>query len=417
MKLITPVRAFIALCIFVTQGIAAPLDFNNDGTSEFVLVSINGDSTLTWRIYQKDGSLLDQVSSFGSNGNHLAPGMWVKNTSLLAALQNNSQKVQWRVRRNAADYAILEVGSSTDTLISGGDFDGDLFTDAASISTKGKSLFWRVHFSPLTKQKSKLDRFGRSTDLPFFMNANGIRDSLALFRNGNTILIRDVQRRTTSIIRLQSTFTSRPFPVKQKNGKDVIVFVTSGTNGSTISAVNLQGKIIKQIETTATGITIVGDFAKSKRGEEIAIQTSTGFQIINPVTGYQESITLPSGIPVDDININAFESAPDACSDETRNPSDGNEGFLWKPASDSTGKLAVHTPKALTGKIAYVEVVSPQNVILERGVYGGNGNGGRDLFRFSKPGRSYPNSSAAVIHLDAGCKITYVIPDTSKRWD
>lgn len=409
--------AIIALLVTIIPAHAVPLDFNADGVSDFVMVTINNDSTLTWNIYSKDGTLIDTVTSFGTNGNHLAPGSWVRGTTLLAALQNSSSKIQWRVRRNAAQYEILDIGSSKDILIGGGDFDGDSSSDATSISIKGKSYNWRVYFSPLSKSTSKLNRFGRSSDIPFFINANGKRDSLAVLRSGNKVLLRDVITRKTTTINLPSTFSSRPLPIRQRAGHDIFAFIESGSTQSTVTAINLKGRIIKQTTVPATGISVVGEFMKNKSGEEIAIQTASGFVIVNPVSGATDTINLATGIPVDEININAFESSPDACENESRNPSDGNEGFLWKPVSESTGKLAIHTPRNLTGKIAYVEVVSPQGTTLERGVYGGNGNGGRDLFRFSKPGRSYPNSSAAVVSLDAGCKITYVIPDTSKRWD
>lgn len=417
MKISKIFGAIIALLVTVTPAKAVPLDFNSDGVSDFLMVTINNDSTLTWNIYSKDGTLLDTVTSFGTNGNHLAPGSWVRGTALLAALQNSSTKIQWRVRRNAAQYEILDIGSSKDILVGGGDFDGDSTADATSIATKGKSYYWRVHFSPLSKSSTRLNRFGRTSDSPFFINVNRKRDSLAILRNGNKVLLRDVVTRKTTTINLPSTFSSRPTPVRQRAGHDIFAFIESGSTESTITAINLKGKIIRQTTVPATGTSIVGEFIPTKSGEEIAIQTSTGFIVVNPVNGTTETISLPSGIPVDEININTFESSPDACSDETRNPNDGNEGFLWKPVSDSTGKLAIHTPRNLTGKISHVDVLSPQGVALERGVYGGNGNGGRDLFRFSKPGRSYPDNSSAVVYLDAGCKITYVIPDTSKRWD
>lgn len=86
--------------------------------------------------------------------------------------------------------------------------------------------------------------------------------------------------------------------------------------------------------------------------------------------------------------------------------------LLWKPISDSTGKLAVHTGPAN----ATVRVSS------EEGLRQGGGNGYGDLSRFSKPGCSYGanvklqvfNSEGAAYTFNGSTTIT--IPNGCQRY-
>ena len=78
-------------------------------------------------------------------------------------------------------------------------------------------------------------------------------------------------------------------------------------------------------------------------------------------------------------------------------------GFLWKPQSDSTGKLAVLYPSKL-GRGCTVNG--------ESGSDGGVGNGNRIHYRFSKPGGAYGTNVPCVCPFG-----TVVIPDGALRWE
>ncbi len=107
--------------------------------------------------------------------------------------------------------------------------------------------------------------------------------------------------------------------------------------------------------------------------------------------------------------------------DQVGNASDGHDGFLWKPVSDSNGKLAVLLPKSLAGMIEKVEIhsslpPSPDN-LLGTGKFSANANGGRDHYRFSKPGADYGDNVYVVAYKNGGGMVTYAISDGSKRID
>lgn len=95
----------------------------------------------------------------------------------------------------------------------------------------------------------------------------------------------------------------------------------------------------------------------------------------------------------------------------------GEAGFLFKPVSDSDGKLAVLLPSRLAGLVKGVTLVGPNGDILETGRYSGNGNGGRDHYRFTKPGGQYPDGLTVQATLITGEVVKYIIKKTSERME
>lgn len=106
-----------------------------------------------------------------------------------------------------------------------------------------------------------------------------------------------------------------------------------------------------------------------------------------------------------------------AGSSESASPADGADGFLFKPISDTQGKLVVLLPKEFTGKISKVVLRDMTGKELESGQSGGVGNNGREHFRYNKPGGSYPPNIFVEVQLTGGGVKTYSIADPSKRYD
>lgn len=96
---------------------------------------------------------------------------------------------------------------------------------------------------------------------------------------------------------------------------------------------------------------------------------------------------------------------------------DGAEGFLFKPASDSDGRLVILAPKALTGEIERVVIKNQNGKIIEEGRFTSIANGDREHFRFNKPGSAYPDKLIVEMELSSGKKETWQINDPSKRYD
>lgn len=96
---------------------------------------------------------------------------------------------------------------------------------------------------------------------------------------------------------------------------------------------------------------------------------------------------------------------------------DGPGGFLWKPVSDSNGKLVVLLPPKLAGQAKSVEVQDASGKTLAKGRYTGDANGGRPHFRFDKPGAAFGSDVRVVATLADGQKVTYPIKNGAARND
>jgi hypothetical protein len=114
----------------------------------------------------------------------------------------------------------------------------------------------------------------------------------------------------------------------------------------------------------------------------------------------------------DSCNGDLISSCYTALAEETANEIAGEiEAFLWKPISDSTGKLAIHT--------------SPYDTIVivngETGTNQGSGNGYGSLARFSKPGCAYGAATVRVVN-ERGAAYLFngqseiKIPNGCDRW-
>jgi hypothetical protein len=95
--------------------------------------------------------------------------------------------------------------------------------------------------------------------------------------------------------------------------------------------------------------------------------------------------------------------------------SGGSSGFLFKPIADTNGKLVVLMPSKLAGMINSVKLYDPAGNLLENGNHTGNGNGGRDHYRFTRSGGNYPDGLFVEATLTTGDKVMYRIPETSQR--
>lgn len=91
------------------------------------------------------------------------------------------------------------------------------------------------------------------------------------------------------------------------------------------------------------------------------------------------------------------------------------KGFLWKPNSDSTGKLAILLPPGMSGRVASLRVVGASGNVIENGKSAGIGNGGREHFRFDKSGQEFPPGSKVEITLKTGQTVSYTVGNPAIR--
>lgn len=94
----------------------------------------------------------------------------------------------------------------------------------------------------------------------------------------------------------------------------------------------------------------------------------------------------------------------------------GGNGFLYKPVSESNGNLVVLLPSSMRRNVQLVQLLDSSKNILETGDAKDAFEDGRPIFRFDKPGASYPDGLVVRVSLDNGEMKEYKIPDSSKRY-
>lgn len=101
--------------------------------------------------------------------------------------------------------------------------------------------------------------------------------------------------------------------------------------------------------------------------------------------------------------------------------SDGSEGFLWKPVSDSNRRLVVLLPSSFNATAGRVEIhrESPPNEgsFVEIGAFAGFGNGNRSHWRFTQPGGAYGPNVYVIVFTHTGEVFSYLIANGQHRID
>lgn len=96
-------------------------------------------------------------------------------------------------------------------------------------------------------------------------------------------------------------------------------------------------------------------------------------------------------------------------------------GFLWKPRSESNGRLVVLLPKEFRGRVNKAGIYSSPTTssasLIEDGRFAGDThNGARPHYRFENSGASYGTDIWVVAQTDVG-PLAWNIPNGSSRWD
>lgn len=89
-------------------------------------------------------------------------------------------------------------------------------------------------------------------------------------------------------------------------------------------------------------------------------------------------------------------------------------GFLWKPVSESNGRLVVLLPPQYNGIVSGCHVVNASGSVIESGRYDGIHNGDRQHYRFDQSGGSYGNDIYVVANTTTG-NVHWYIANGSAR--
>lgn len=232
--------------------------------------------------------------------------------------------------------------------------------------------------------------------------------------------------------------TEKPKKVKQADGKTARLFQLKQGRTRTLYTVSTSGKLYSKKKFTTVKSLYIGDFI-TEAGEEIAIQKTnlTSYSIFNPFTKKSYDINIPAGTPITNVNVNDLigitptpisttPPGPTIAPPPTgvcveKSPNDGNEGYLWKPTSDTQTYAVTLLPSVYTGSVDHVELTTTADQLIELLRYKGIGNGNRTHWiSGSQTGSSLKNKYGSIkvraIFDNGGC-LTYKITDPSRRTD
>ncbi len=90
-------------------------------------------------------------------------------------------------------------------------------------------------------------------------------------------------------------------------------------------------------------------------------------------------------------------------------------GFLWKPISESDGRLVVLLPSVYNDLSINVMIVESGGRVIEQGRFAGIHNNNRRHYRFSRRGAEYGGDVFVVADLNTGETVNWYIPNGASR--
>jgi len=318
------------------SAIAAGADYDGNGFSEIPVLVPGPGGRLAWKLFDPaSGATTTFLSSFGKLGDGLIVANWlyptVTSAGVLSRPDAKSQgRLTWTIRTNVIPKTgrsrtptikqhQKHLGRPGETIITGGDFDGDQIADAVVLANRGtgfykwglRAKFFLASYNPgLHVNRAYFDfgKFGK--DIPFFLNPDGKSDWFAVLRKGevsyNVMMTQPFTREVRTIeVGSLADGTHPPVPLQQDDGTDYLVFWAIAGNTTNIVVKDLRGETVYATNLPISGTVTVGNYGPGA-GEEIAVSAEGRFFIINPIANRVVETAGPSGIAADAININVL---------------------------------------------------------------------------------------------------------------
>lgn len=337
-----PHRSVVSTCVALgmlltllaspSPAAAAGADYDGSGFSEIPVLVPGASGRLEWKLFDPaSGATTTFLPSFGrlDNGLIIANWLYPKVTSAGVLSKPNAAskgRLVWTIRTNVVSKrgngtTIKQhqkfLGRPGETIITGGDFDGDRIGDAVVLANRGtqyykwglRAKFFLASYNPgLNVNRAYFDFGVRGKDIPFYLNPTGKSDWFAVLRKSGTthnILMTQPFTRETRTIEVGplADGTHPPLPLQQDDGSDRLVFRAISGNTTNIVVKNLRGQTVYSTDVPIAGTVTVGNYGPGA-GEENSVSAEGRFFIINPVTGRVLETSGPVGIAADGININ-----------------------------------------------------------------------------------------------------------------
>lgn len=314
MKKIFSFLVFATASLGVTaSAFSVPLDYDSDSRSNFSSVKINSDNSLTWVYKSVSEDTVDDLPAFGVAGNHLMPGFYSDSETVPGVV---TKKGIWRF----ANGVKRKFGSADDLFIGGADFDGDSLSDIAyttNACVQRKSTFKTILNPTASSTESAEIPVGAGNQYKFYYDSNNDgRDDICFLKPMKrsrqfTGAFRAICKSALTgnrikAIRLGKVF-AQPQVLRTKDGGDFILLTTPRARKTRIKLLSSSGQRIISHTFNESGTVVVGNFSTDLI-EEIALVKNSSALLLNPLTGSEQLINYPAGVPYDLNNIEHFST-------------------------------------------------------------------------------------------------------------
>lgn len=330
---------------------AAGADYDGNGFAEIPVLATSAKGSFQWQLFDPvSGATTTFTRGLGKPGDGFIIANWlyrkVTSAGVVTAPSAKSRgRLVWTIRTNVVKtsrsnrnsrrsrrirktsrsrtFQVQQhtkyLGRRGEIIITGGDFNGNGFSDALVLVNRGSGSykwglrgdFFLASYNPgLNVNRAYFD-FGRfGVDKPFFFNPDGKSDWFAVLspsaRGYDVVFTQPFTKEVRSFpVGSIPDGANVPLPVQQDDRRDLLVFY--GTSGGETQLVvkDLRGATVASFEVPLTGDITVGNYGPGP-GEEIAVSSQGRFFIINPNTGRTIETSGPVGIAADSININTL---------------------------------------------------------------------------------------------------------------
>lgn len=331
---------------------AAGADYDGNGFAEIPMLTPTARGSYQWQLFDPASGLTTTFTrGLGKPGDGLIIANWlyrkvtsagvvkapssrsggrlvwtIRTNVVKSARANQSRRRNTRARtaRRARAFEVKQhtkyLGRRGEIIITGGDFNGNGFSDALVLVNRGtgsykwglRGDFFLSSYNPgLNINRAYFD-FGRwGVDRPFFFNPDGKSDWFALLRpNSGAYDVLYTQPFTKEVrsfsVGTIPDGTNAPIPLQQDDRSDLLVFFGTSTGATQLVIKDLTGATVASFEVPIIGEVTVGNYGPGA-GEEIAVSSGGRFFIINPISGRILETTGPVGTAADSININTIQ--------------------------------------------------------------------------------------------------------------
>jgi len=421
--------AFASVLLMSAQSVlAVPLDFDGDGLSDAVGKEVQTDGSanevaLTFT-QSSDSSVVR--SEFGSHREEAVPadydGDGKTDYAVVGIAEDNSLLWRFKLSNSAFEVSTATFGQSGDLVVFGCDFDGDEKSDMAVVRS-GSSFLWQkssdASLVTLELGVTEIERAscGDTTGdgIPELVGQKGSTTStffvfdalqgaklldVAFGRNVAGILVADTNGDGAKEIGY--------YRLKGGKGKALFFYRDSAEVSFRVSPFSAAS-----IGTFVTGTgNADGLFLKLKRDDQFlryAVLTD---------------LTAPTSVALDDteslqegvgsVSPTPSQSQETACTIH-HDPLDGNEGYLWKPISDTKGTAVTLMPQSLRVRNGTVKLVKA-GTVLDTLSFKGIANGNRQHWLSKLRAAALPKG-VTLMATNADGVHCWFIPDPNKRYD